>query len=116
MRLADLWHRKSGWNQMPDVINNLPRVLNSSLAAAEAARVALDSTIDGVDAPKAGLRASRSEKAGRLGWRVPIRGGVILVGSAVAIGLGSAAVSSMRERESSSDTAPRRTGPDTRGA
>lgn len=105
MKLPDLWHRKSGWDRMPDVMSNLPRVLNSSLAAAEAARVALDSTIDGVDAAKEAPGASRREKPRRSGGRVPIRRGLILVGSAVAIGLGSAAVSSKRKRESFSDTA-----------
>ncbi len=105
MKLEDLCHRKSGWDRMPDVISNLPRVLNSSLTAAQAARVALDSTMDAVDAAKAGPRASRLEKPERAGGRVPIRRGLILVGSAVALGLGSAAVSSMRQREASDDTA-----------
>ena len=104
MGLENLWYRKSGWDRMPDVISNLPRVLNSSLTAAQAARVALDSTMDAIDAAKAGSRASRLEKPMRAGGRGPIRRGLILVGSAVALGLGSAAVSSMREREASDDT------------
>ncbi len=94
-----LRHRKSGWERMPDVVGNLPRVLNSSLVAVEAARTALDSTMDAVDAARARSNVSRPAKAEKPGGRSPIRGGLIAVGGAVAIGLGSAAVSSLRQRQ-----------------
>jgi hypothetical protein len=99
MNPAFLRHKKSGWERMPDVVSNLPRVLNSSLVAVEAARTALDSTMNAVDAAKAGSKVSRPAKPEKSGGRSSIRGGLIAVGSAVAIGLGSAAVSSLRQRQ-----------------
>jgi hypothetical protein len=105
MNPRDLWHRRTGWERMPDVVSNLPRVLNSSLAAVDATRMALDSTMNAVDAAKAGPRAGRSIKLGKSRGLFPVRVGLIGVGSAVAIGLGSAAVSSIRQRESSTDDA-----------
>lgn len=105
MKPRDLWHRRTGWERMPDVVSNIPRVLNSSLAAVDAARMALDSTMNAVDAAKSGSRASRSVKVEKSGGRSPIRGGLLVLGGTVALGLGSAAVSSMRQRESWSDDA-----------
>jgi hypothetical protein len=100
MNPRDLWHRKTGWQRVPNVVSNLPRVLDSSLAAVDAARLALDSTMNAVDAAK-GTSAGRLVKSGKSRGSSPLRGGLILVGSAVAIGLGSAAVSSIRQGESS---------------
>lgn len=101
MNPRDLWQRKSGWERVPDVVSNLPRVLNSSLTAMDAARTALDSTMSAVDAAK----ARPPMKTERSGGMSPIRGGLLLVGSTLAIGLGSAAVSSVRRRDSEPDTA-----------
>ncbi len=106
MKPRDLWHRKKGWERVPDVVGNIPHVLNSGLAAVDAARTALDSTMNAVDAVKAGSRANRSVKVEKAGGLSPLRGGLLVVGGAVAIGLGSAAVSSMRQRESSIDDVP----------
>ena len=61
MNARDLWHRKSGLERVPDVMSNLPRVLNSSLAAANAVREALNSTMAAVDAAKAGSNADRRQ-------------------------------------------------------
>jgi hypothetical protein len=99
MNPRDLWHRKSGWERVPDVVSNLPRVLNSSLTAVDAARTALDSTMSAVDAAKSSP-PMKPEKSGGLS---PIRGGLLLVGSALVIGLGSAAVSSARRRDTETD-------------
>ncbi|MFZ0089730.1 MAG: hypothetical protein WAL63_09510 [Solirubrobacteraceae bacterium] len=100
MNPSDLLFRKrGGWGRVPDVVSNLPRILDSSLAAANAARTALDSTLSAVDAAKANPRGSRSVKPEKSGVWSPIRGGLIVAGSAVAIGLGSAAISSRRRRE-----------------
>jgi len=101
MNSRDLWHRKSGWERVPDVVNNLPRVLNSSLTAVDAVRTALDSTMSVVDAAK----ANPSMKPKKSGGRSPIRGGLLLIGSAFAVGLGSAAVSSARSRDTQTDNA-----------
>ncbi len=95
MNSRNLWHRKTSWERLPNVVSNLPRVLNSSLTAVDAARTALDSTMSAVDAAK----ASPAVKPQRSGGLSPIRGGLLLVGSALAVGLGSAAVSSMRRRD-----------------
>lgn len=95
MNPRNLWYRKTGWERVPDVVSNLPRVLNSSLTAVDAARTALDSTMSAVDAAKAGP-AVKPQRSGGLS---PIRGGLLLVGSALAVGLASAAVSSARRRD-----------------
>ncbi len=101
MNLMNVWHRRTGWERVPDVVSNLPRVLNSSLTAVDAARTALDSTMSAVDAAK----ASPTLKPQKSGGLSPIRGGLLLVGSALAVGLGSAAVSSMRRRDTRPDDA-----------
>ncbi len=100
MNPKDLWPRQSGWQRVPDVVSNLPRVLNSSLTAIAAARTALDSTMSAVDAAKASP-PMKPKKAG--GWS-PIRGGLLLVGSALTVGFGSAVVSSVRRSETETDT------------
>ena len=99
MNARDLWRPKSSWERVPDVVSNLPRVLNSSLTAIDAARTALDSTMSAVDAAKASP-PNKSAKRIRLS---PIRGGLLLAGSAIAVGLGSAAVSSARRRDAETD-------------
>lgn len=99
MKPMDLWHRKSGWDRVPEVVSNLPRVINSSLTAVDAARTALNSTLSAVDAAKA-TPPMKPDKSGGL---PPIRGGLLVVGSALAVGLGSAAVSSLRRRGTETD-------------
>jgi hypothetical protein len=99
MNTRKLWHRKSRWERVPDVVNNLPRVLGSSLAALDAAQTALGSTMEAVDAAKATPNMSRSANVNKSDRLSPVRGGLIVVGSAVAVALGSAAVSSVRRRE-----------------
>ncbi len=101
MNPRELWPKKRRWERVPDVVNNLPRVLNSSLTAVDAVRTALDSTMSVVDAAKANPSTNR-EKSGGLS---PIRGGLVLIGSAFAIGLGSAAVSSARSRDAETENA-----------
>jgi hypothetical protein len=99
MNPRDLWRRKSGWERMPDVVSSVPRVLGSSLAALDAASTALDSTMEAMDAAKMRPKTSRSIKREKPGRRSPIRRGLIAAGSVIVIGLGSAAVSSVRRRE-----------------
>ncbi len=101
MNPKNLWHRRTGWERMPNVVSNLPRVLNSTLTAVDAARTALDSTMSAVEAAK----TSPAVKPQRSGGVSPIRGGLLLVGSALAVGLGSAAVSSVRRRDTQPDDA-----------
>ncbi len=101
MNPRDLWHRKGGRQRVPDVVSNLPRVLDSSLTAIAAARTALDSTMSAVDAAKASP-TMKPEKAGGL---PPIRGGLLLVGSALTVGFGSAVVSSVRRSATETDNA-----------
>jgi hypothetical protein len=100
-----LWHRRTGWERMPDVVSTLPRVVNSGLAAVDATRLALDSTMEALDAAKAGSKAGRRVKPLKSRGSSAIRGGLIVVGGTVVIGLGSAVVSSIRQRESSTDDA-----------
>ncbi len=95
MKPRELWPQKSRWERVPDVVSNLPGVLSSSLTAVDAVRTALDSTLNVVDAAQANPAMRPERPAGRS----PVRGGLLLLGSALAVGLGSAAVSSARSRD-----------------
>ncbi len=101
MNPRDWWDRKAGWERVPDVVSNLARVLHSSLTAVDAARTALDSAMSAVDAAKASPPVRPRESGGLS----PLRGGLLLVGSALGVGLGSAAVSSARRRDTEADDA-----------
>lgn len=78
-------HKKSRWERVTDDVSQLALVLNSGL-------IALDAAQRGQPARRrSALRSS------------PLRSGLVVTGSAVAITLGSAAVSSLRRRDEGSE-------------
>lgn len=81
----NLLHKKSRWERVTDDISQLALVLNSGL-------IALDATQR--NQPTRRRSALRSS---------PLRSGLALTGSAVALTLGSAAVSSLRQRDEESE-------------